>query len=347
MRKEVLFAILAGTVIGVVIAFGVWRANSALKVKDSKPPSPTTAPESETPQQEFGITLAKPEELDVITQTPLTLSGITKPDVWITISGEDEDYITKSDEPGAFELNVELIGGVNQILITAFDDDGKAVEETLTVVYSTEFAKKTKEVSETTSKEEATQEAEAVAEKVQQKIEEARNKPKAYLGTITDIAENTIQIKSIAGEILQVSVTQATSFVKVGKTKQAIKYEDAAIGDFMVAMGFRGTNDVLNAERVLLTTAPEPLKRRAVLGDITKAKLGEVTLTPSLGDEFVIKPAKNIRVTVTEGEEISIIKFSNIEEGARIIVVGAVEDETFTARTIHVISQPPTPTPEE
>lgn len=349
MRKEILFAILAGVVVGVVIAFGVWRANRALKVKDNEVSSTEIAPDLVPQQQEFGITLARPEAFDVITQTPVTLSGITKPKLWVAVSGEDEDYITKSDESGAFEINVELAGGVNQILIVAFDDNGNSIKESLTVVYSTEFAKEAGEKSETTSQKEATGQAEAVSEKVEQKIEQAKNKPKAYLGTITDIAENTIQIKSISGEILQVSlVLEETDFVKIGTTNQAVSYSDVAIGDFIIAMGFVDEKEVLDARRILLTSEPPPPDRRAVLGEITDVNTRKATLSPKGEEAIVIEPVRNVKITLSEDEEISTIRFSKIEEGSKTVAVGLFEKDILSARTIHVISVPepsPTPTP--
>lgn len=142
MRKEVLFAIIAGAIFGIVLAFGIWRANTALE-PEAKPEAITQtkeeAPISESP--EFGIALAKPNNNDVITESPTLISGVTDPSTWVAISAEDEDYITKSDETGKFEQDVELIGGVNQLVITAFAEDGLKAEENLLVVFSTEFEK--------------------------------------------------------------------------------------------------------------------------------------------------------------------------------------------------------------
>ena len=149
MRKEILFAILAGVTFGLIIAFGVWRANVALKPESVK----TSAPEdsSEAAQADFGITIAKPQNYQVITSSPTVISGVTKPEAWVSVSAEDEDYIINADEDGAFEVEVDTVGGVNEIVITAFDEDGAQVEEKLVFVYSTEFAKQIGEEEETES----------------------------------------------------------------------------------------------------------------------------------------------------------------------------------------------------
>ncbi|MEJ2347681.1 MAG: hypothetical protein P8Y17_00570 [Patescibacteria group bacterium] len=136
MRKEILFAILAGLVFGLIIAFGVWRANIALMPggSDSTEETPTPTPVA------FGITIADPQNLQVITESPVTISGITKPGAQVAISGEEEDYVVTADANGEFEVDVELSGGVNEIIIDAFDENGSGTEEKLVLVYSTEFA---------------------------------------------------------------------------------------------------------------------------------------------------------------------------------------------------------------
>lgn len=139
MRKEIIFAILAGVTFGLIIAFGVWRANIALRPDGAS----TTAPEdtSRVADESYGITIAKPQDYQVMTTSPVVLTGISKPNIWIVISAEEEDYVAKTDGSGEFEIEVDIVGGVNEIIITAFDASGAEVQEKLTLVYSSEFAK--------------------------------------------------------------------------------------------------------------------------------------------------------------------------------------------------------------
>jgi hypothetical protein len=139
MRKEILFAILAGVTFGLIIAFGVWRANVALRPDGVK----TTAPEdaSKAAQADFRITIAKPQDYQVITTSPVVLAGISKPNIWIVVSAEEEDYVVKTDESGEFEIEVDVVGGVNEVIITAFDTNGSETQEKLALVYSSELAK--------------------------------------------------------------------------------------------------------------------------------------------------------------------------------------------------------------
>jgi hypothetical protein len=141
MKKEILFAILAGALFGLVIAFGIWKANSSMKtdnkISDEAKSEETTLVDGTTSQ--FGITIAKPESHDVLTSSPVIISGLTKENSWLVISAEDEDYIIKTNPDGSFEQDVDLIAGVNEIVLTVFDDEGNSTKETIILVYSTEF----------------------------------------------------------------------------------------------------------------------------------------------------------------------------------------------------------------
>ena len=142
MRKEIFFAILAGSLFGLIIAFGIWKANSSMKsngvISETSPSEEISSP---TPQPQIGLTLAKPEDMDVVTESPIILSGATKPNAWVTISAENKDYLIKADINGGFQQLIDLIGGANEILITSFDESGNSNTQNLIVVLSSEFAK--------------------------------------------------------------------------------------------------------------------------------------------------------------------------------------------------------------
>src|SRR5258708_22669331 len=114
MSKEVLWAVAAGIILGLIVAFGVWRINSKLSPNKKFDASATSSPQPVAPG-EFKIVLDKPENDDVVTEKAVAVSGLTKPLSWITLSGESGDYTVQSDASGAFSQNVDLVPGVNQI----------------------------------------------------------------------------------------------------------------------------------------------------------------------------------------------------------------------------------------
>src|SRR6185369_9843934 len=96
MRKEVVFAVILGGLLGLVIAYGAWRANVALSSKTGSKSEEKAGPTS-LPLSELKIALAKPIEQEVITDSPVTISGITSPNANILVSGnEDDDFFVAS-----------------------------------------------------------------------------------------------------------------------------------------------------------------------------------------------------------------------------------------------------------
>lgn len=187
----------------------------------------------------------------------------------------------------------------------------------------------------------ATPEGDAIREAVQEKIEEAQNKPKAYLGIITDIVENTVQIKNLEGEIKQIAVSDQTVFVKINNAKQTLKFSDIAIGDFLVNMGYIDSNSVLDAKRVLVTSEPVKPERVSVFGIVASIGKNEITLTKvGSEDQLSISPEKGAVVTSESEKGIVKSRFSDLSEGSTILAVGSKSADTLSARTIHVVALP-------
>lgn len=332
MRKEVLFAILAGLTLGLIIAFGIYRANVALSPKNQDQQRPS----SPTPKPEFVITLASPSDLDVFTENPVTLSGITKVNAYVAVSTEEEDYITRVDSKGSFEVEVELVGGVNQLVIVAFDEKGSEVTQKLLLVFSTEFAKYVK-VDE--AKEETQNATDSVRDKVQQKVSQALKSPRGLLGTVTDILENTLQIKSGAGEIEQLSVSSETSVLKTGKTPKEVKLTDVAIGDYIVAMGFKNGNGVLDTKRILISSPIESTNRKVIYAKVSKDNNSSlITQFIRGGEDKKVSPEKGAAVFLINDEKASKITFAKINLEDTLVAMGTDTSETFSARTIFIIT---------
>jgi hypothetical protein len=340
MSKELFWAGLIGITFGLIIAFGVWRVNSTLK-----PSSPTAngTPVPEKPVNEFKITLDKPAQNDVVTEANLIVSGITKPNTVITVSGAETDYATQTDTSGAFSQEVVLISGVNQIKVTAFDPEGNQSVEKILVVYSSAFELKS---TEATPEPDATGDAE-IRQKVQEKVQATLFKPKAYLGSVTDIAESTIQIKSSSGEIKQISTAEGEVAVinATGQTSKTVKLTDIAIGDFIVAMGYMNGNSVLKAQRILITLPVTDPQVEASYGKITEAALKTLTVQKiKTEDQEELTPDSSTDIYSVEAGESSIIKMSAIEEESQIMYVKSTEDDEETLRTLFIY--PPAGTPE-
>lgn len=328
MRKEIILAIAAGAVVGISIAFGIWRANIALKPSQK----PQVVEEQEEEESTFGVTIATPGTNSVVVTSPGQLSGITAPSSWIAVSSADEDYITQADDQGSFNLEIDLAGGLNQILVSAITDALEVATKQVLVVHSTQFAKHITS-DDIPENPEATSEADLIREKVKKKVAEAKIVPVFYIGTVTDISESTLQLKNSTSEIQQVAVMETTDYVKQIKTNQEIEFTDVAIGDFIVAMGFVNGNSVLDGKRILVTSPPETQAKTVVFGIVDLIEKKAVAIKTNDGIQKLSFPAR------WKGPDID-----EIAEGDLVIAIGTPDEDSIQIRTVEIIS---TATPEE
>jgi len=339
MRKEVLIAIFAGVALGLILAFGVWRANVALRSKEKVQEEPK---EETTQEASFGLTIASPQDSDLLIGSPVAVSGMTKPLSWVALSGENNDIVVQAQNDGSFKADIPLIEGVNEIKVTAFDTDGTSANKNLSLVYSTEFAKQVNLLSPspsvTSEPNTATQE---VREKVQEKVDSARNAPKFYMGTITDKLEASLEIKDLNSEIKQVSIDlENVTFVKITKTKQEVKFSDVAIGDFIVAMGFRNGNGVLEAIRILITNEFKESQREILLGTASNVKKSEFIFASQKGsDSFAIKDSKDLSIISINNEGEKEAAFLDLVDEEKVIIFGTKESGGFSTRTLYLVQE--------
>jgi hypothetical protein len=199
----------------------------------------------------------------------------------------------------------------------------------------------------------STSSAESIREKVQEKVTKALNSPRAYIGTVTDISSTTLQIRKFiltgnekAGEIQQIATSSDTVFVSVGKTTKSIKFTDIAIGDFIIAMGYRNGNNVLESRRILVTEVIKPSNRTAVSAKVTKIMRNTLEVTTLSNEKLTLEQEDTISILSLADDKQTKIRFADIEEEDLIIAVGTLDNNIFSARKILVISSvSPTATP--
>lgn len=136
MKKEIFWAIFIGFIVGLLITFGIWQANKAIKnnlpqLSQTNEPNPT--PEANRPTLTI---LSPPNEL--LSKEPKTsLKGHYLPEAKIAVVYEKGEKITNCDKDGNFEMEIDLIAGENIIDVYGFSKDGDEVKQTLSVVHST------------------------------------------------------------------------------------------------------------------------------------------------------------------------------------------------------------------
>ncbi len=139
MKKEVLIAIIIGFALGLLITFGIWTANKAILTKSEAQPEEKEAKEIVEPTPPIGFTLniLSPQDEALIDTNKAEIKGSSVAAAIIVIAAENEEKIIEADENGSFATEVSLVRGINEITITAFNQEGEKTSQTLNVVYST------------------------------------------------------------------------------------------------------------------------------------------------------------------------------------------------------------------
>lgn len=140
MKKEVLIAVVLGIIVGLVITFGMYTANTALqrKAQQIKDATPTPTPTSTSQNGQYSsIIIYGPEDNLLTDKDKVQLSGSTDPNATVVIFVNDKETITSADGKGNFSAELSLVGGSNIITTIATDLSGKQNQDQRTVVFST------------------------------------------------------------------------------------------------------------------------------------------------------------------------------------------------------------------
>jgi len=138
MRKEVIIAIIIGFFLGLVLAFGFWTANQAVKDKKiEQTVKVSNSTPSPSPVASFSID--SPENNLVSDKNKIQVSGKTNPLAVIVAYSEDNQNFTTADESGFFSLNVDLVKGSNIYTIKSVDSNDNVKQKELTIVYTTDL----------------------------------------------------------------------------------------------------------------------------------------------------------------------------------------------------------------
>ncbi len=289
MKKEVAFAILAGVFFGLVFAFGVWRL--ALKFRGGN----NIVYRQTTPKPVLNspLTISNLNDFDVVTQSGIKIIGKSKPESFITASTLLEDYFTKTNPDGEFEIEIKAPSNLFEVKLTTIDGNNLVAEKKINLVSS-------------------------------EKIEDANLS--AFVGTITDITNETIQIKTKNGEILQGAITSDTNYQNLLNKPQTVKLTDIAIGDFAVLIGVVNGNKVLKTGQVLITKDIEEVKTEVVAGKLLSKTKSQIVVETAESQEKITLPKS------WKGPEIK-----EMNTGDLIILVGTKTTDKFDLRSIYVI----------
>ncbi len=136
MRKEVIVAVLLGLSLGLVIAFGVYTANQAIKEKKVKQ-TVEVVQTSPSPSPQISLILESPENNLVVSKNKVKINGRSAKDAVIAIFSNETELFTQADNEGFFSATFPLVAGSNKIKVKSIDDQNKQEEKEIMIVYTT------------------------------------------------------------------------------------------------------------------------------------------------------------------------------------------------------------------
>lgn len=168
---------------------------------------------------------------------------------------------------------------------------------------------------------------ENIKERIKKVSEEAatlteETKRRALVGILEKIANNTLTIKT-KSDIKLASVSAETSFVR-SPGNQNSSIDDAALGDFIIAMGYTNGSDVLETKRVVLQEeAPEPVNKRSAFGILTNIDEDndQVTITQPDGTTLTLDLTKNTDILLQINSDQEEVESENLPLNQTLLVV--------------------------
>ena len=136
MRKEVIFAIILGLILGGVIIYGINLANNSVNHTDDQDKNLISSP-TVTPTPSPTLKIISPQNHQVLFEDTIILTGKTEPLAHVSLIWEEDEIIIQADDQGSFSQEIELVGGDNQINISAANDQDYQEEIVFNLIYTT------------------------------------------------------------------------------------------------------------------------------------------------------------------------------------------------------------------
>lgn len=175
------------------------------------------------------------------------------------------------------------------------------------------------------------------SDEAQQMLSERQRR--AIVGTLKDLTDSTLTLTTKTRETRFAAINDNTIFIKKGKT---VATGDAALGDYLIVMGYPGERDVLDARRVVITDGPTGRDtERIALGTVLKAKLKLKTFELTVPRPAELGGPEVLSVSLPKKTALDI---SEIADGNTLIVIGTQPDKSkpnLTLLKFKVISPSP------
>lgn len=289
MRKEVGIALLLGSVIGVGLALLITtttRSSNTPEIKGNN----DAQPQAIGLTQQFSLT--SPAINQSISGTTTVIGNTPAEAEYLLIKSGTTQSLSKLNGP-TFTVELAPSPGPSAIEFIAIKKDS-----------SVERLKRTFIVTSASYEE---------------------NSRGIYQGTITDIADQTIQIRTNEGGVAQAMMSDETIYKSYLKTPKDLKLSDIAIGDYVSAVGAISARGILNArELLILPPQVEEVENQADTGTIAEVSKRQIILQTKDSNKTYEISSRAIRIINVDGS-IARGTSSLLKKDVRLVVT----DSTF------------------
>ena len=137
MKKELSLAVLIGLILGLIITYGVYRARRAeQETAVQTTESIAGQVEGEPLASNQVITLSSPADESVQAFPEIKIAGTTKPNIFVIIFIDEDEFITTADNTGNFAIEGKLTAGGNVISVQTLDEEGQVNKIERVVTYT-------------------------------------------------------------------------------------------------------------------------------------------------------------------------------------------------------------------
>jgi len=189
---------------------------------------------------------------------------------------------------------------------------------------------------DTVKGQEATDSAAQLRDSVKQKVDEELSQikqavsKKGFLGLISEKSEAALTMNTWVNQSRTVLVS-TSSVIRLQSGKDGTP-ADLKAGNYILVMGDADSENKLTAARLLVIPAPKDDTRTAIWGTVSKKTSSTLTLTTPQNDNPDIKLTSATKYAADT-------KLSDIEEGAKVLVLASTSTATppvYTALVIYL-----------
>lgn len=140
MKKDLIFAIGGGFLLGTIVAISALTLPTLLRKKseDQNETTNTIVLPTQKVGEETSLSITTPQDESIVTNKVLKVAGKTGSAHMILFDTDFGSDSVEASGDGTFSFTTDLVEGQNTILVTSYNTNGDKETKTLTVFYTGE-----------------------------------------------------------------------------------------------------------------------------------------------------------------------------------------------------------------